>query len=111
MKSKMLKVRFLVNTAYQGPRKEGEEIYVPEDFASRWAKNSIAEIVTEDEKSDQHDVSEEEVVDDEEEAAKEEGKHDYSDMNAKDLYALCKQKGIEVEAKKSKEYYLEKLAQ
>ena len=109
MKSKMLKVRFLVNTAYQGPRKEGEEIYVPEDFASRWAKNSIAEIVTEDEKSDQHDVPEEEVADDEE-AAKEEDKHDYSDMNAKDLYALCKQRGIEVEAKKSKEYYLEKLA-
>ena len=109
MKSKMLKVRFLVNTAYQGPRKEGEEIYVPEDFASRWAKNSIAEIVTEDEKSDQHDVPEE-VVADEEEAVKEEDKHDYSDMNAKDLYALCKQKGIDVEAKRSKEYYLEKLA-
>ena len=109
MKSKMLKVRFLVNTAYQGPRKEGEEIYVPEDFASRWAKNSIAEIVTEGEKSDQHDVPEEAVADDEE-AAKDEDKHDYSDMNAKDLYALCKQRGIEVEAKKSKEYYLEKLA-
>ena len=109
MKSKMLKVRFLVNTAYQGPREEGEEIYVPEDFASRWAKNSIAEIITEDEKSDQHDVHEEEVADDEE-AAKEEDKHDYSEMNAKDLYALCKQKGIEVEAKRSKEYYLEKLA-
>ena len=108
MKSKMLKVRFLVNTAYQGPRKEGEEIYVPEDFASRWAKNSIAEIVTEDEKSDQHDVPEEVVAD--EVPAEEEDKHDYSDMNAKDLYALCKQKGIEVEAKRSKEYYLEKLA-
>ena len=108
MKSKMLKVRFLVNTAYQGPRKEGEEIYVPEDFASRWAKNSIAEIVNEGEKSDQHDVSEEVVADDV--PAEEEDKHDYSDMNAKDLYALCKQKGIEVEAKRSKEYYLEKLA-
>ena len=108
MKSKMLKVRFLVNTAYQGPRKEGEEIYVPEDFASRWAKNSIAEIVTEDEKSDQNDVPEEVVAD--EVHAEEEDKHDYSDMNAKDLYALCKQKGIEVEAKRSKEYYLEKLA-
>ena len=108
MKSKMLKVRFLVNTAYQGPRKEGEEIYVPEDFASRWAKNSIAEIVTEDEKSDQHDVPEEVVAD--EVPAEEEDNHDYSNMNAKDLYALCKQKGIEVEAKRSKEYYLEKLA-
>ena len=108
MKSKMLKVRFLVNTAYQGPRKEGEEIYVPEDFASRWAKNSIAEIVTEDEKSDQNDVHEEVVAD--EVPAEEEDKHDYSDMNAKDLYALCKQKGIDVEAKRSKEYYLEKLA-
>ena len=108
MKSKMLKVRFLVNTAYQGPRKEGEEIYVPEDFASRWAKNSIAEIVTEGEKSDQNDVHEEVVAD--EVPAEEDDKHDYSGMNAKDLYALCKQKGIEVEAKRSKEYYLEKLA-
>lgn len=108
MKSKMLKVRFLVNTAYQGPRKEGEEIYVPEDFASRWAKNSIAEIVTEGEKPDQNDVHEEVVTD--EAPAEEDDKNDYSDMNAKDLYALCKQKGIEVEAKRSKEYYLEKLA-
>ena len=113
MKSKMLKVRFLVNTAYQGPRKEGEEIYVPEDFASRWAKNSIAEIITEDEKSDQHDVPEEVVADEvpaDEEEAKDDDNHDYSNMNAKDLYALCKHKGIEVEAKRSKEYYLEKLA-
>ena len=108
MKSKMLKVRFLVNTAYQGPRKEGEEIYVPEDFASRWAKNSIAEIVTEGEKPDKNDVHEEVVAD--EAPAEEDDKNDYSDMNAKDLYALCKQKGIEVEAKRSKEYYLEKLA-
>ena len=108
MKSKMLKVRFLVNTAYQGPRKEGEEIYVPEDFASRWAKNSIAEIVTEGEKPDQNDVHEEVVAD--EAPVEEDDKHDYSEMNAKELYALCKQKGIEVEAKRSKEYYLEKLA-
>lgn len=90
---KMIKVKMLVNTAYQGPRKEGDIIPVPEDFARRWVKNGIAEF------AGAQEVEQAEV----EEAV------DYSSMTAKELYELCKSQGIEVEAKKSKEYYIEKL--
>lgn len=93
----MKSVKLLVNTAYQGPRKEGDIISVPDDFAARWCKNGIAELV-------------EEVVEEVAEGTEEaEEVVDYSKMNAKELYAACKEKGIEVEAKKSKEYYIEKL--
>lgn len=34
---------------------------------------------------------------------------DYEDMSAKELYQLCKEKGIEVKPKKDKDYYIEKL--
>ena len=124
---KKVKVRLLVNTAYQGPRKEGDVISVPEDFAKRWAKNGIAEYVKEEEvvapveeepEAPVEDVqveeaTEEPVVEETTEEVVEEPveeKPDYSSMNAKELYALCKEKGIEVEAKKSREYYIEKLA-
>lgn len=38
-----------------------------------------------------------------------EEKPDYDEMSPKDLYTLCKERDIEVEPKKSKEYYIEKL--
>ena len=114
----------LVNTAYQGPRKEGEIVSVPEDFAKRWVKNGIAVYAQEEpvidnsevpvdespavdeaqgqnDETTEGDVVSEEPVDD---------KADYESMSAKELYALCKEKGIDVEAKKSKEYYIEKLS-
>lgn len=96
-----LKVKMLVNTAYKGPRHEGEVISVPEDFAKRWAKNKIAVILDDAQEPEQ-------VV--EEPVAEEVEAIDYSSMSAKELYAACKEKGLEVEAKQSKEYYLEKLA-
>lgn len=104
----MRKVKLLVNTAYQGPRKEGDVISVPDDFAKRWVKNSIAAYV-EGEEQVESPVEEpateipEEVIEEENEVV------DYESMTAKDLYALCKDKGLEVEAKKGKEYYIEKL--
>lgn len=101
----MKKVKLLINTAYKGPRKEGDVLPVPEDFAKRWVKNGIAEYVNE-EISDE--ISSEEPAITEEPAVTEEVV-DYSEMTAKDLYALCKEKGLEVEAKKGKEYYIEKL--
>lgn len=100
-KHKMVKVKMLVNTAYQGPRREGEVVSVPEDFAKRWAKNGIAEYVHEEV---------EEAAEAEAEEVEAEVEKDIKELNAKELYALCKEKGIDVEAKKSKEYYLEKLA-
>lgn len=102
----MKKVKLLVNTAYQGPRKEGDVISVPDDFAARWVKNGIAVLAEEvEETEDVEEVVEEEVQEEEVEETP-----DYSGMNAKELYAICKEKGIEVEPKQSKEYYLEKLA-
>lgn len=105
----MKKVKLLVSTAYQGPRKEGEVISVPDDFAKRWAKNGIAEIV-DDININKEEVPEEEPVEVHEEVHEhEEDTVDYNSMNAKELYALCKDKGLEVEAKKNKEYYIEQL--
>lgn len=101
----------LVNTAYQGPRKEGDVISVPEDFAKRWVKNGIAAYVHEVHETDESETHVDETTEDG--TAHEEhtdDKTDYESMSAKELYALCKEKGIDVEAKKSKEYYIEKLA-
>lgn len=100
----MKNVKFLVNTAYRGPRKEGEVISVPDDYASRWVKNGIAEYVN-------GNVQEpvQETPDDHEEDGNEVEAPDIQNMSTKELYALCKEKGIDAEAKKSKEYYLEKL--
>lgn len=99
-----VKVKLLVNTAYQGPRKEGEVISVPEDFAARWTKNKIAEYV--EQEVVEEEISEETVTDEEKDIV--EGT-DYESLSAKELYALCKEKGLDVEAKKSKAYYIEKL--
>lgn len=105
----LVMVKMLVDTAYQGPRKAGDEVRVPEDFAKRWVKNGIAELVHESEilveEAVEEPVAEEPVV---EEGTAAEGTS-YEGMSAKDLYALCKEKGLDVEAKKSKEYYIEKL--
>lgn len=87
----MIKVKFLVDTAYKGPRHEGDIVDVPSDYAKRWAKNGIATIIEEEKKDDVKEKSLEE-------------------MNAKELYALCKERGVEAEAKMPKKYYLEKLA-
>lgn len=114
----------LVNTAYQGPRKEGDVISVPEDFAKRWVKNGIAAYVQAEQETDEPEtpVDETPETDDVQGQADEttedgtapegstDDKPDYESMSAKELYALCKEKGIDVEAKKSKEYYIEKLA-
>ena len=88
-----MKVRMLVSTAYKKPLVKGDEVDVPKDFAERWVKNGIAEIIGEAEP--------------ETEESKE---VDLKSMSAKDLYALCVEKGIEVEQKQPKAYYIEKLA-
>lgn len=99
----MKNVKFLVNTAYRGPRKEGEVISVPDDYALRWVKNGIAEYV-----NNVHEPIQE-TPDDHEEDGNELETQAIQNMSTKELYALCKEKGIDAEAKKSKEYYLEKL--
>ena len=106
----MKAVKLLVNTAYQGPRKEGDVINVPDDFAARWVKNKIAVLVDAVEEAPVEEEIIEETIEEEVEEVIEEAVKDIAEMSAKELYELCQEKGIEVEAKKKKEYYLEKLA-
>ena len=106
----MKRVKFLTDTAYQGPRREGDEINVPDDYALRWEKNGIAKImgdeyITKEEHADT-EVENKEITN---EVVSEEEVEDFENMNAKELFAKCKERGLEVEAKKSREYYIEKL--
>ena len=96
----MKNVKLLVSTAFRGPRREGEIISVPDDYASRWVKNGIAEYCEKQEQVQKPEYAEDEPLDEEK---------DINEMTTKELYALCKENGIDAEAKKSKEYYLEKL--
>ena len=107
----MKKVKMLVNTAYQGPRKEGDVISVPEDFAKRWVKNGIAVYIQAEQETDESETPVDETIEDGTASERSTDDNlDYESMSAKELYALCKDKGIDVEAKKSKEYYIDKLA-
>lgn len=106
----MKRVKFLTDTAYQGPRREGDEINVPDDYALRWEKNGIAKImgdeyITKEEHKDT-EVEDKEITN---EVVSEVEVEDFTNMNAKELFAKCKERGLEVEAKKSREYYIEKL--
>ena len=105
----MKRVKFLTDTAYQGPRREGDEINVPDDYALRWEKNGIAKIMGDEyitkEEHEDTEVEDEEITN---EVVSEEVE-DFTNMNAKELFAKCKERGLEVEAKKSREYYIEKL--
>ena len=96
MDKKLVSVEMLVDTAYIKPRFKGDVLNVPEDVANRWTKNKIAKYV---------DISNNNG--DEKSSVEDSAMSQYESMNAKELYALCKEKGIEAEAKKPKEYYLE----
>ena len=106
----MKRVKFLTDTAYQGPRREGDEINVPDDYALRWEKNGIAKIMGDEyitkEEPEDTEVEDEEITN---EVVSEGEVEDFTNMNAKELFAKCKERGLEVEAKKSREYYIEKL--
>ena len=89
----MKKVKFLVNTAYQGPRKEGDVVSVPDDFASRWVKNGIAAFIDGKEESASEPVPES-VPEPESDTTQE---TDFTQLSAKELYSLCKEKGLDIE--------------
>ena len=106
----MKRVKFLTDTAYQGPRREGDEINVPDDYALRWEKNGIAKIMGDEYiTKEEHEDTEDEDKELTNEVVSEEEVEDFTNMNAKELFAKCKERGLEVEAKKSREYYIEKL--
>ena len=104
-----VKVQLLVNTAFQGPRKEGDVISVPKDFADRWVKNKIAVLISDDEVEEPKEIIDQEIENEPEGSDEVVEAIDYSGMKAKELYDLCIEKGIEVEAKQPKDYYIEKL--
>jgi hypothetical protein len=80
------KVKVLMNTHtnYNGFKKAGESYDVDDEVAKRWKEKGIASYVVEE------DV-------------------DYHKFDARKLYALCKEMGLEVEPKQKKEVYIEAL--
>lgn len=60
----------------------------------------------EDEDDDDYDAD---MEDEDEEDAEEEDAPDYSDMSAKELFNLCKKRGIDVMPKKPPKYYIKQL--
>lgn len=106
-----MKVLMLVHTNFMGePRKPGK-IYgdIPSDTAKRWFTKGIAKpVYDKDEDDNKEKVTEEkEVV---EVNTKEEKKEvDYIKFDAKKLYFMCKEKGLNAEPRKPKEYYIKLL--
>ena len=116
-------VQLIKNTNYKGFKRAGEFLDVSNDIARRWFKNNIA-VVAEEVKipvvettklSDNEPVYTEieqieDVIPVDEEVERDLPETTALDsMNAKELYKLCCEKGLEVEPKRSKEYYLELL--
>lgn len=83
----------LVNTNYSGKKAKGKEYTVDDDVAKRWKANGIATIVTEskEEVECQLEVKE------------------FKDMTAKELYEVAVENDLDVEQKKPKAYYIDKL--
>lgn len=79
-----MKIRMLTNTNYNGFKRVDEIHDVPEVIAQRWLFNGIAE-----------SAEPEEII--------------LEYMSSKELYKYCVEQGLEVEPKKSKDYYLEVL--
>ena len=112
------KVRMLVFTAYKVPRKPGDIIKVPEDFAKRWVKNGLAEYVDDadaptDESAEIKKAVDELVEGPTEEPVQEVPDEDkdvsginFDDMSVKELYTYCTEHGIEVEQRKKRPYYM-----
>ena len=98
-------VKFKTQTRFKGTSyKENDvvNLLLEESDIVRLVKNNIIELVEEskltadsDEEIEVTDVEIKEIP--------------YNQMQAKELYDICVSKGIEVEPKKKKEYYLEKL--
>lgn len=79
----VIQVKMLVSTVFGGSRLHpGDVIGVMGDVAERWAKRGIAELIAQD----------------------------ITKLSAKQLYSLCKERGIDAEPKLQKADYLELLS-
>jgi len=85
-------VMFKKATIFNGPKGKGDIIEVPNDVARRWMRNGIAVA---------HIIVEETPA----------ASNEPANLSAKELFRECLKIGIEVEAKQTREYYLEKLSQ
>lgn len=96
-----MKVEMNVTTNYSGLKEAGQQYDVESEVAYRWADRGIATIL-----NDIIDVDGKELGN-----GAEEGTEDvaYDEMSAKDLYALAKERGLDPQAKMTKEYYIDLL--
>ena len=108
-------IKFKVQTRLKGiSYKEGDtaNLLLKESDIVRLVKNNIIELVEESKLTADSDEEIEVTADSVEEIEVtdvEIKEIPYNQMQAKELYEICVSKGIEVESKKKKEYYLEKL--
>lgn len=103
-----MKIIMNVTTHYKGLKLKGKEYDVDSVTAQRWEANGIGIIV---EKGKVEEVVNDDLdnIDEVEDIEDNENETDYAKMSAKKLYTLCKEKELDVKAKQSKEYYIEKL--
>lgn len=92
-----MQVKMLEQTHYGKTLFPDDVVKVDNETGLRWIGNGIAEVVESDDTIESADVSE--TVDD----------GTYASKDAKALYALCKERNIDAEARKSKEHYIELL--
>lgn len=82
-------VEMLKNTNYYGIKEQGKSYGdIPSDIALRWAQRGIAKIVVEASEPETEDV---------EEFVGQDAVVDYSGYTVKQLFEMCKEKGIELE--------------
>ena len=81
------------------------------DVKKKATKEEIEKLAKEEQKINEDDIAEgPESSSDEQEGLGDIDIEKYSQMSNKELFALCKEKGLEVESKKDKAYYLNILA-
>ena len=106
-------VKMLTNTHYKGAKTKGKEYDIDSVIAQRWIGNGIAEAVNKIINADNKEIDEifPEILEDidVEGQEQEDEQVDLERCSPKKLYALCKEKGLEVEPKQTKDYYIERL--
>lgn len=98
-----MRVKMNVQTHYGKALQVDDVINVPNEVGQRWVGKGLAEET--DEKVTAETGNEPvEPVDDQ--TGDQTGTKAYADMDAKELYGLAKERGIDAEARKSKEHYI-----
>ena len=100
-----MRVRFICKTRYKGKSREVNDIINISDAseAVRLADSGIVNIVKDE---DGNEDGNEDDANANANANANENSNEYEGMKAKDLYALCIEKGLDVEPKQSKDVYI-----